>query len=327
MFDVVTFGSATLDLFVKTPRLPMISHNHRTGIFVPLRDKIEGARILGYFGGCGLNTAVSFRKQGLRVAFCGMVGNDIAGQAIRKHIQNLGINSKLLSSTNKSSTNISVILSKGVEDRTILIYRGASEFLELKEIDLSKVRSRWFYFASLTGKALISLDKIISSSQKRGIKIAINPSKYQLKFRQRLFKRIISKVDALILNQAEAALLTKKQGQKAKQIFQGLLKLTKGIVVMTRGPRGVYVSNHKYLYQSGILNTPVIDRTGAGDSFGSGFIIGLIKDKDISSAIKWGLINSSNCLKKWGAQEGFIKIKKPYPQIKIKKEDISRHNY
>ena len=322
MFDVVTFGSATLDVFVKTPKLPMVSHNDRKGIFVPLEDKIEGADILSYFGGCGLNTAVSFKKQGLKVAFCGMVGDDIIGQSIRKYVQSLGISLKLLSVADKSATNMSVILSKGVDDRTILIYRGASELLKLSKLHLEKVKSKWFYFASPTGKAVISLDKIVSFSKKKGIKIALNPSKYQLTSKRGQLKKIISQVDALILNQEEAALLTRGLPSKPMSVFQKLLKMTEGVVVMTRGPKGVYVSDHKFMYRAGILNTKVVDRTGAGDSFGSGFIIGFIRNHDVISAIKWGLINSSNCLKKWGAQEGFMKIKKPQLSIKIRKELI-----
>lgn len=323
MFDVITFGSATLDIFVKTPRLPLISKNHSRGIFVPLREKIEGANILSYFGGCGLNTAVSFKKQGLKVAFCGMVGNDIVGQAIEKHISKLGISSKLLFQTDKSSTNLSVILSKGVKDRTILIHRGASELLDLKNISYNDLQSKWFYLASLTGKALSSLDRIVSFSLKKGIKIALNPSKYQLISKRNQLKKIVSKINVLILNQEEASILTQKPLKDTEKIFNELLNLTREIVVMTRGPKGVYVSDHKFIYKSGILNTKVVDRTGAGDSFGSGFVTGLIRyHDDILSAIKFGLINSSNCLKKWGAQEGFVKIKQPYIKFKIRKEVI-----
>jgi len=49
-------------------------------------------------------------------------------------------------------TNNSVILHVPGEDRTILVYRGASEMLKLSEPDWQKMKSSWFYLAPLSGK-------------------------------------------------------------------------------------------------------------------------------------------------------------------------------
>ena len=46
--------------------------------------------------------------------------------------------------------------------------------------------------------------------------------------------------------------------------------------------------------------------TGAGDSFSSGFLSGIIKNLSIEKALKWGILNSGFCIQKLGAQNGLL---------------------
>ena len=67
---------------------------------------------------------------------------------------------------------------------------------------------------------------------------------------------------------------------------------------MTKGGEGVVVSDGEYLYSA--LPNPerkIVDTTGAGDSFASGFLSGYIRfNKDIVKSIQLGLANSEGNL-------------------------------
>ena len=77
---------------------------------------------------------------------------------------------------------------------------------------------------------------------------------------------------------------------------------------MTKGPKGVEVSDGKTVWSAGILPMKkIVDRTGAGDAFGSGFIASLMKHpNDIEKAIQLGSANATGVLTVWGANHGLL---------------------
>jgi ribokinase len=319
MFDVVTFGSATLDVFVSYNKIGVFSRNKRKGIFLPLGEKIEGEEISFFSGGGGANTAGVFTNLGFKTGFCGMVGSDFAGKIVMKELKNFKINDKFILKTDKKPTSCSIVFS-GEKGRVVLPYRGASGFLGISDIPFRQINAKWFYLAPLSGKLAEDFLKIIDIAKRNNIKTALNPSKYQLKTKE--IEKALKKTDILILNQEEAGLLTKIPFEKEKQVFRKLDKLTEGICIMTKGKKGVAVSDGKFLYTASILNTPVIDRTGAGDSFGAGFVAQYMKTNDIISSIQFATANSAANLKKIGAKEGILRKGQRYKKVKVTKQKL-----
>ena len=92
---------------------------------------------------------------------------------------------------------------------------------------------------------------------------------------------------------------------------------------MTKGPKGVVASGGKYLYRAGVPKSKVIDRTGAGDSFASGFITGFIKKRgNVEYAIQLGTANATSCLRKWGAKQGLLEKGEKFEKVKVKKISV-----
>ena len=81
-----------------------------------------------------------------------------------------------------------------------------------------------------------------------------------------------------------------------------------GWIVMTRGPKGVFASNGKTLWKAGIFpEKKVVDRTGAGDAFGAGFAVGLIRSKgDVLYALRLGSANATSKVEHQGAKGGLL---------------------
>jgi len=326
MFDIITFGSATWDIFIKPKRFQRVLDEKKfitgKGICFDLGLKIDVENIFFSSGGGGTNTAVAFAKQGFKVAFCGIIGNDLDGEKIISELKKSRVETKYIIKTNKRPTNHSIIL-RGKKERTIFAYRGASEMLKKKNIPWKKLKSKWFYLAPLSGNLCYNFESIVNFASKNKIKTAVNPGICQLSLSKEKIKKILKKVDILFLNQEEASFLTEVPYQKEKEIFKKIDELCPGIAVMTKGSKGAVVSDGKYLYRAGILNTRVIDKTGAGDSFASGFLTGFIKSKEnIESALQLAIANSSFCLKEIGAKKGLLKKGEKFPKVKIKKRKL-----
>jgi len=319
-FDVVTFGSATLDVFVPyDKRLIFCKKGQQESPFLPLNEKLEGIKILFRSGGGGINTAVTFASQKLKVAFCGMIGDDFAGEFIFDDLKKSKIDQNFIFKTTEKATSCSVIFT-GSKGKVILPYRGAARCLDVQDIPFKKLESKWFYLAPLSGKLRKSFLKIIDFAKKRGTKIVLNPSKYQLQ--SSVIKKAIKKVDILILNQEEASFLTGISFQKEKLIFEKLNKWARGICIMSRGKDGVVVSDGKFLYTASVLKKEIIDETGAGDSFGAGFVAHYIRSSDIVAAIQFATANAGANLERLGAKEGVLKKGEKYQKVKVRKQSL-----
>jgi ribokinase len=322
MFDVITFGSATLDILL----IPESKETKRVvsnkAICFNLGEKISLKKIYLTTGGGGTNSAATFANQGFKVAYFGSIGEDFAGKIIKEDLKKRKISLDFLFKTKKALSNLSVILpSEG--ERTIFVWRGASEFLP--KFSLKKLEAKWFYIAPLGKKLFSFFEKILKFAKENKIKIAINPSKEQLIFFRKKLEKIFSTLDVVIMNQEEASLATQLPPTKEKEIIQIFKNWVKGIGIITKGPLGGIVLEKKYVYEFEALRVKkVIDRTGCGDAFGSGFVAGILKGFSIENCIQLALANSAGCLMEIGAKNGLLKKNDSifkFGRAKIKKYD------
>lgn len=310
MYEVITLGSATQDVFMSSHELKVVEDEKfitKKGLCVPLGSKMHMESVFFAMGGCGANTAVTFARQGLKTAYLGMIGKDYSGQIVKDELTKQGVSLELLKQTKQWPTAYSVILSLPEVGRSILEKLGACHQLTKEDIDFDKVKAKWFYLASLSGQSHQVFESMVNFAHQNKIKIAVNPGKTQLSEGLETLRSCLNKIDILIVNQEEAARLTDLDFKKEKEIFQKLDNCVEGIVVMTKGPQGVTVSDGQHLYSAGIPESGLVDRTGAGDAFGAGLVAGWITKEDIAYAIQLGTANATACLQKLGATKGLLK--------------------
>ncbi|MDP2926965.1 MAG: carbohydrate kinase family protein [bacterium] len=317
MFDVITLGSATKDIFLGAEKL-----KRGKDFCFPLGEKIEIENVRFFSGGGGINTASTFARQGLKTAFCGVVGEDPAGTEIIKELAGLGVDTELLKVKKGKSTDLGLIF-HAQNERTIILHHGISRSLGKQDIDWSKLKeTKWFYLAPLWGKAAKLTVALVDFAKENKIKTALNPSLDQLSLPN--IKEIIRDVDVLILNDDEASFLTGVKPFKEKAIFQKLSpnclsSELKHCVVVTRGKKGALACDGKFIYNIPAPLVKVIDTTGAGDSFGSGFVAGLIQTKRIEKAMQLGMANAISNIQVFGANQGLLKKNQPSLKIKTRK--------
>lgn len=326
MYDIITIGTATRDIFLTSPLFRVVSDpKHLKKIGFPtgeaqcfaLGGKIEIGKPIFTTGGGASNAAVTFARKNLKVAALVKIGNDNAGEEILSEFKKEKIQSLAIKGNNKG-TAYSTILLAPTGERTILVYRGASHNLKTEEIPFKKIKTKWAYI--VPGQiAYSAMGKIFDRLIKNKILIAFNPSKYFIEMGIKKLKPFLSVCKVVILNREEASYLTGIDYQKEKEIFRHLDKIVSGIVIMTEGAKGVLVSDGKNIYQAGIFKEKkIIDRTGAGDAFGSGFVAGLIhqdfknqsaisnQQSAIFYAVRLGSANATSVVEKIGAKAGIL---------------------
>lgn len=324
MFDIITFGSATQDIVVKPKHVTMLKYDKSPTdkeVCFPMGSKIDVEGMDFYSGGGGTNTAGTFALQGFKTAFCGVVGKDVSGQEIIDELKRFKVNTSLVQKTDKKRTNHSVVILNGGLDRTILAYRGAAELMTQKDIPFGKLKTKWLYLAPLTGLLCDNFESLVNFATEKKLKVAVNPSIAQLSLPN--FTDIAKKIDVLILNQEEASFLTKIPLENEQEIFKKIDDMCPGIVVMTKGGEGVTVSDNRHMYHAvPPVDRNIVDTTGAGDSFASGFLSEFMRSNDIEKSIQLGMANSVGCLSEVGAKNGLLKKGQEFEKVEVKKEEI-----
>ena len=164
MYDVITVGSSTIDVFAKAEsELIKIKtmHHEEELIAYPCGSKILISELDFLTGGGGTNTSVSLSRLGLKVAYLGKMGSGSNSGLILKRLQSEKV--KFIGKRSKKlHTGYSIILDSLEGDRTILAYKGSNNFLDMKDIQLSKLKTKWFYFSSMIGDSFNKQKKLSS---------------------------------------------------------------------------------------------------------------------------------------------------------------------
>jgi ribokinase len=320
-YDVITFGSATLDVFLRTKDFFVEKKNKfltPKAVCFPFASKVDLEDLCFSTGGGGTNSAATLSLQGFRVAYCGKIGKDFAGQEVLNDLNKFKIDDQFVFQTNKARTNLSIIFS-WKRDKTCFVWRDASESLVENKLPWKEFNTNWFYLGPLSGKLTNLFAPLVEFAAQNKIKVFANPGNSQIGMGLRRLKPILNKIDIVLLNQEEASLLTGIPYNKEKEIFKKLDQLVDGIVVMTKGEKGAVVSDGHYLWQAKSLPTEVKEKTGAGDAFGSGFLSGFIKKQNIVFALQLAMANSSSCISKIGAKHGLLSKGQRWDKIRVRK--------
>ena len=309
MFDVVTIGTATRDAFIKSRSFRLISSPDFVsgeGLCLPAGAKIDVDDIIFATGGGATNAAVTFARQGFHTAAICKIGNDVSGREILSDLKSEGVSAGFIIEDDKLKTAYAILILSDAGERTVLVYRGASEHIVTADINPAKLQTKWFYVAGSVPLEVLNL--ILNQAKDTKSKVTINPSHSQIKLGLKNFGEVLKKSDVVIMNREEGALLTGVDYKREEKIFQILDEYVKGVIVLTDGPKGVLVSDGKNIYQAGIYKEKnVADRTGAGDAFGSGFVTGLMRSNgNIEYAIKLASANATRVVEEIGAKVGIL---------------------
>ncbi len=299
---VISVGAAVQDVFLSGT---IFTPHYNEGEWVEefkVGKKYELEKVDFSTGGGATNAAVTFARQGLHSVYMGKIGDDPAGLAILNDLHMEGIDSSLVKTSKNYHTGYSTLLLAPDGGRTILTYRGASGNFAVEDFDLANMQGEWLYISTLAGDMKI-LEKIINTANDKNIKVAINPGKGELAEADWL-KSLLHKVDILSVNKEELKQLV--EGDNNDDLVRHASDMAP-ITIMTDGKNGVVATDRKQIIRAGMYeDVPVVDRTGAGDAFGSGFTAAIAKGDDLASAIRLASANSTSVIGKIGAKSGIL---------------------
>jgi len=299
--SILTIGDSTIDKIFSVDRqdaaLIVNKRNQEKEICFNFGEKIPITNIKTEFGGSALNTAVGFSKLGIKTHISTIVGNDEEGREILKFLnkKNISLNG---SAVNGNTNQAFIVLYD--DERTIFSFHEKRDYSKLKVPE-----SQWIYFASAAKGSEVLVETIIKHAQ-NGTKIIFNPGSWELE-KFDLFKPMLKHLEFIIINRDEADLIAGRSSIQSQ--IKKIQEMGVRNVVITANKNGAYVASENKQFHMDIFASEVIDPTGAGDAFSSGFVGAIIYGKSIISATKWGMINSSGVVSTIGATNGLLSAK------------------
>ncbi len=302
---IITFGAATQDVFLTgkalTGKRDVRSHDWVEQFPLGAKVELEGAQF--DVGGGATNAAVTFARQGFSTGFVGKVGRDLAGDAVLRVLEEEKVGTERVARDQKHATGYAVLLLAPSGERTVLVYRGASHDLRSADVAIRTLEADWFYISSLAGNFDL-LTRLLKHANAHGINVALDPGAGELADLRKL-RALLPLVTVLKANAEELGTIF---GGHTLETTVSAAAGTCEYVVGTDGPGGSYAAYNGKLYRAGTYKrVKVVDRTGAGDAFGSGFVAALAHGRSIEEALSLGSANATSVVTVLGAKAGILK--------------------
>lgn len=318
--DVITVGAATRDVFLQSAAIKIVRDDQfSTGEAecFALGSKIEVDNIVFETGGGATNSAVSFARQGLQAAFVGRIGaTDGRGREILQELADEGVGTDLVIRDRRRATAYSVILLTSGGERTVLVYRGASADFRPTDFPATNMKAKWLYVSSISGQLSV-LRALWRQAKAHGLMIAWNPGAKELALGLTTLRPLLQQSAVLSLNQEEATELFGLSRFQDEEAFRQLRELVGGLTLVTLGSDGALAGNKHEAWRAGTHPISVVDTTGAGDAFTSGFVGTYLKTGRVVTALQFATANSESVIRSIGAKSGLLRWRQFHKPVTV----------
>jgi sugar/nucleoside kinase (ribokinase family) len=292
MYDLVSIGSITRDIFVPTDRGKIFKtpKDKLAPIWLgfELGEKICVDEVIEASGGVATNLSIGTKQLGLKSFALG---------------------------PEKPAVSM-IIVNKKTGER-VIFYQKSSGTINLDK--LGKMKTKWLSVSSLTGKWTKQVDQILNHVSKNKTGLILLPSTSQIRDSFPDLGKLLKNTKILILNRNEALEIASKMKLKSgstKDLFSILHNLGPEVICITNGKKGAHCSDSKKIYFSPIKKVKAVDATGAGDAFASGFLGMYLRGGDLKTGLRAGIVNSASVVQYVGTTKGLLTKKEIISMLK-----------
>lgn len=317
-FDVLTVGNAIVDIIAKADddflvrediikaAMNLIDADRAEHLYSVMGPAIEAS------GGSAGNTAAGVASLGGKAAYFGKVANDHLGEIFTHDIRAIGVNfgTEPLQGTPPTARSMIFVTPDG--ERTMNTYLGACVELGPEDIDADVVAaSQVTYFEGYLwdpprAKDAIRLAAKIAHENNRQVAITLSDSFCVDRYRDEFLELMRSgTVDIIFANDAELKAL-----YHTSDLASGIaaVKNDVALAAITQGEDGSFVvTREKTIEVKASKIDRLVDTTGAGDLYASGFLYGLTNGRSLQDCAYIGGLAAAEVIQHIG----------PRPQVSL----------
>lgn len=291
-FDVVTIGDVNIDIVVEG-----CDGKPEYGREMYVRDIVSdvggGAAI------CALGTA----SLGLKTGLCGALGDDMYSRYLLSLLEKYFVKTEFVKIIPQKKAGISIALF-GEKDRSFITYTGTNNLFDIDKLNADDFKcTRHIHITGYAGlKNHDKYVKFVKAIRKNGVTVSGDVGWDPTGRWDESIYEYIKNLDIFFLNKTEALHYT-----RCADIQGALDKLSQycGNVAIKLGPEGAVTKCGGEQACEPTYDSPVVDTTGAGDSFNAGYIYGFLSGADLSDRLKYGNACGTSSVSKKGGRLNF----------------------
>ena len=310
-FDISLIGNAIVDIIGKTTDTRLIELGIEKGA-MQLIDYESSDNLLKSIanpiiisGGSAANTAVGFSSLGGKACFIGTTGSDDLGILFEQNINESGVFFQRKINNNTEKTSKSIVLVTPDAERSMSTFLGASGSFNIDSINEDLIiNSKILYIEGYLfdqPEAKKAINHCCKIAKENNIQISLSLSDLFCVERHRkdFLSLIVEYIDILFANESEIKSLYETNINSCIN----LVKKDVHIGAITTGSNGSIVFKNGIEYNiNAIKIDKVVDTTGAGDLYASGFLYGLTNTYSIENCGLLGSRSASEIIKYFGAR-------------------------
>lgn len=289
MKKILTAGYASIDRIFKVTESPSVG---KTSLVLNKNncDKL--------YGGCSPNIAYNLSKLGVNALPVMRVGRDFEELGYKQYLVNGGVKLDHVKVIEEDVCPFTFLLEDPNLEHTTIFYAGAQnqDYFETLDDEIFKDVT----YGVITVGDFKDNREFLDKCMQHNIKVIFGMRGDENAFPKSFLKDVLTYSSIIFMNEIESEFI--KTYLNLKDICD-LFKIGRcETVVVTLGANGskCYSKNCSEIIHTPICKCNVVDTTGSGDAFISGFIYGLINDKDTKTCMQYGALESSFIIEGFG---------------------------
>lgn len=249
----------------------------------------------------GLTRAVAAGRSGADIAFIACTGDDDIGERVRRQLERDRIDVAPVRAVNAQSTGVALIFVNAEGENVIGIHAGANAALSVEQVEAEKARIAGAQ--ALLMQLESPLESVLAAAKiahQHQTTVVLNPAPAR-----DLPDELLSLIDIITPNETEAEKLTGirvENDDDAAKAARVLHEKGIGIVMITLGSRGVWVSHDGQGRRVPGFKVQAVDTIAAGDTFNGAFVTALLEGTALDEAIRFAHAAAAIAVTRKGAQ-------------------------
>ena len=306
---ILGIGNAIVDVICKVDDIFISKNNLTKGTMKLIFDENEFKNLLSSLkiektvsGGSVANSIVGLSQLGNEVGFIGKISDDDLGNNYEEGLKKENV--KYLYSKKKESlpTGTCLILVTPDSERTMCTYLGTAGKINENDITLDAIKNSELIFLEGylwdEGEPMKAFIKAIDNANK--VAMSLSDKFCVDRHKTKFYDLVKNKLDIIFANEEEIKSLINTAN------FDDVIEFGKQIkknLVITRGEKGAISINENEVIEVGVKkNLKIVDLTGAGDLFASGYLHGYLNNFQQKECLEKGTEMSSKIIQQIGAR-------------------------
>jgi len=254
-------------------------------------------------GGSAANTIVGLSRLGCSTSIIGKIAEDEDGDLIEYNLAINGVysNNLIYSETGSTGKCLGFVDSQG--ERCLYIDPGVNDEIRIDEINpLNIMRCKIMHYTSFVGDSFKTQIELLDKLNDKCV-LSFDPGMLYVQKGFDELKPILERTNILLINESELRLLCNNNKSSLKELAIGFLDLGIETIVVKQGSKGVFAMNNQEDCEVESYECDVVDTTGAGDSFNSGFLYSYLKGYDLEKSCRIGNWVASKSIEGFGMEK------------------------